>query len=150
MARREDYRDSFAGPSPAESFATIELILRCAHGSALLKAFPAEHRAPLGWPERHGCFLAALRAICLGFRAHLQAAAVGVTTATFGASCFATLTPFGFVLETFVGEKHLFAGGKYKLGAALRTLQDPIVIFHEALPLAPREARGWVNLREEA
>jgi hypothetical protein len=44
----------------------------------------------------------------------------------------------------------LLAGGKYKLGAALRTLQDPIVIFHEALPLAPKEARGWANLHRKA
>jgi hypothetical protein len=44
----------------------------------------------------------------------------------------------------------LFAGSKYKLGAALRTLQDPVVIFHEALPLAPIKARGWANLHRKA
>ena len=71
-------------------------------------------------------------------------------TGTLGASCFARLTSLRFVLETLVGEKHLLAGGKYKLGAALRTLQDPIVIFHEALPLAPKEARGWANLHRKA
>ena len=74
----------------------------------------------------------------------------GARPGTFGASCFAPFTSFRFVLEALVGEKHLLAGGKYKLGAALRTLQDPIVIFHEALPLAPKEARGWVNLHRMA
>jgi hypothetical protein len=119
-------------------FCNREQKLSCAHGPALLKAFPAKYRAPLRRPERYGRLLAALRTIRLGFRAHLQSATVGVATAAaaLGASCFATLTSLWFVLEAFVGEKHLFAGGKYKLGAALRTLQDPIVIFHEALPLA--------------
>ena len=74
----------------------------------------------------------------------------GAWSGTFGASCFAPFTSLRFVLEALVGEKHLLAGSKYKLGAALRTLQDPIVIFHEALPLAPKEARGWVNLHLEA
>ena len=76
--------------------------------------------------------------------------APGAWSGTLRASCFAPFTSLRFVLEAFVGEKHLFAGGKYKLGAALRTLQDPIVIFHEALPLAPKEARGWVNLHRMA
>ena len=63
-------------------------------------------------------------------------------TGALGASCFAPFTSLRFVLETLVGEKHLFAGGKYKLGAALRTLQDPIVIFHEALPSSPKRGEG--------
>jgi hypothetical protein len=121
---------------PSESFETIALKSGRAHGAALLKAFPAKHRASLCRPERHGGFLSALRTVGLGFRAHLQAASVGVSPAALGASGLAPLTSLGFVLEAFVGEKHLFTGGKYELGAALRTLQDPIVIFHEALPLA--------------
>ena len=71
-------------------------------------------------------------------------------TGALGASCFAPFTSLRFVLEALVGEEHLFAGGKYKLGVALRALQDPIVIFHEALPLAPKEARGWANLHFKA
>ena len=71
-------------------------------------------------------------------------------TGALGASCFAPFTALWFVLEALVGEEHLLAGGKYKLGVALRTLQDPIVIFHEALPLAPKEARGWANLHFKA
>jgi len=52
----------------------------------------------------------------------------------FGALGFARFTAFWFVLEAFVGEKHLFAGGKHKLGATFRALQDLIVEFHDPLP----------------
>jgi hypothetical protein len=106
--------------------------LSCTHRPALLEAFPAKYRTPLCRPERHSGLLTALRTIGFCFRAHLQAAC-STGTGTLGASCFAPFTSLRFVLETFIGEKHLLAGGKYKLGAALRTLQDPIVIFHEAL-----------------
>ena len=138
-------------PSPL-NFVMRELrpaTLSRAHRPALLEAFPAKYRTPLCRPERHSGLLAALRTIRFCFRAHLQSAR-NAWTGTLGASCFAPFTSLRFVLETLVGEKHLLAGGKYKLGAALRTLQDPIVIFHEALPLAPKEARGWVNLHLKA
>jgi hypothetical protein len=104
------------------------------HGSPLLEALPAEHRPPLRGTEGHGGFLSALRAIRLGFRAHLRTAPASPAT-TFGAFRLAAFTTLGFVFEAFVGEKHLFAGGKYKLSATLRTLQDLIVVFHE--PLSP-------------
>jgi hypothetical protein len=117
--------------SPAEIIAKTGLSR--AHRPALLEAFPAKNRPPLGWPERDRGLLAALRAVGFGLRTHLQAAAVA-RPAAFGAPGFAGFASLGFVFETFVGEKNLFARGKYKLGAALRTLQDPIVIFHEALP----------------
>jgi hypothetical protein len=71
-----------------------------------------------------------LRARSLRFRPHLPAA-----TAAFGTLRFATFTTLWFVLETFVREKHLFPGRKYKLGATLRTLQDLVMEFH--LPLPP-------------
>jgi hypothetical protein len=38
---------------------------------------------------------------------------------SFGLASFAAL---GFVFKAFVGEKHLFAGGKNEFSAALRTL----------------------------
>jgi hypothetical protein len=103
------------------------------HGSPLLEALPAEHRSPLRGTEGHCGFLSALRAIRLGFRAHLRTAPASPTT--FGAFRFTAFATLGFVFEAFVGEKHLFAGGKYKLSATLRTLQDLIVVFHE--PLSP-------------
>ncbi|MGB2623678.1 MAG: hypothetical protein WA857_19660 [Candidatus Acidiferrum sp.] len=61
--------------------------------------------------------------------------------AAFRSFGFAALTPFWFVLETFVGEKHLFAGSKNKLSAAFRTLQDTIVVFHEPFSRCPRRGR---------
>jgi len=104
--------------------------LSCAHRPALLEAFAAKHRTPLCRPERHSGLLTTLRTIGFCFRAHLQSAG-NTWTSTLGASCFAPFTSLRFVFEALVGEKHLLAGSKYKLGAALRTLQDPIVIFHE-------------------
>jgi hypothetical protein len=95
--------------------------LSCAHRPALLEAFPAEYRTPLCRPERYSGFLAALRTVGFCFRAHLQSAC-DAWPGTLGASCFAPFTSLRFVFETFVGEKHLLAGSKYKLGAALRTL----------------------------
>jgi hypothetical protein len=103
------------------------------HGSPLLKALPAEHRSPLRGTEGHGGFLSALRAVRFGFRAHLRTAPASSTT--FGAFRLAPLATLRFVFETLVGEKHLLAGGKNKLSATLRTLQDLIVVFHE--PLSP-------------
>ena len=60
----------------------------------------------------------------------------------FGSLCLAGFAPLRLVLKSLVGEKHLFAGGKYKLGATLRTLQDLIVEFHDPLPSDPFRAAG--------
>src|SRR5260370_8019104 len=94
----------------------ISCVLRRAHRSALLEAFPAKHRPPLCGTEGDCGFLPALRAIGFCFRAHRG----GVTAATaalrpFGLATFATL---GFVLKALVREKHLFAGGKNKFTTA--------------------------------
>lgn len=56
---------------------------------------------------------------------------------TFSAFRFAAFAAFGFILKTLVGKKHLLAGGKYKFSATLRTLQHPVVVFHEPLSLVP-------------
>jgi hypothetical protein len=109
---------------------SVKLRLGRAHGATLLKALPAEHRAALRWPEGNGCFLAALRAVGFRFRPHRTAA-----PAAFGSFRLAGFAALRFVLEAFVGEKHLFAGSKYELRTTLGTLQDFIVIFHE--PLSP-------------
>jgi hypothetical protein len=76
-----------------------------------------------------------------------MAAAVGhsTTTAAFGSLGFAALAPLWFVLESFIGEEHLFPGRKYKLSATLRTLQDLIVEFHEPLPLAQVGQGSWAS-----
>jgi hypothetical protein len=73
-----------------------------------------------------------LRAGRLCFRPHLPA--VAPTTAALGSFRFAAFTSLRFVFETFVREKHLFAGRKYKFGAALRALQNPVMKFHLWLP----------------
>jgi hypothetical protein len=62
------------------------------------------------------------------------------STSTLGAFRLASLAALGFVLEAFVGEKHLFAGGKNEFSATLRTLQYSIVVFHE--PLSPGPVAG--------
>jgi hypothetical protein len=87
-----------------------------------------------------------LRARRLRFRSHLPASTSAATTPTFRSLCFAGFAPLRFVLESLIGEEHLFAGGKYKLGATLRTLQDLIVEFHEPLPLDPFRAAGRARL----
>jgi hypothetical protein len=98
----------------------------------LLEALAAKDRASLRGPEGNSGFLPALRARGLSFRAHLRGAP---TSSAFGSFGLAALAPLGLVLESLVGEKHLFAGCKNKLSAALSTLQDPVVVFHE--PLSP-------------
>jgi hypothetical protein len=57
-----------------------------------------------------------------------------------GPLCFAAFTSLRFVLKSLVGEKHLFASREHKLRAALRTLQYPVVVFHE--PLSPGPVAG--------
>jgi hypothetical protein len=108
---------------------SVKLKLGRTHGAPLLEALPAKYRAPLRRPERNGCFLAALRAVRFRFRSHRAA------PAAFGSLRLAGFATLRFVLEAFVGEKHLFAGGEYKLSTTFGTLQHPIVIFHE--PLSP-------------
>jgi hypothetical protein len=56
-------------------------------------------------------------------------------TSALGPFRLASFAALWFVFETFVGEKHLFAGGKNEFSATFRTLQYAIVVFHE--PLSP-------------
>jgi len=71
-------------------------------------------------------------------------------TAALGPLGLARLAAFRFVLEAFVGEKHLFAGGKNEFSAAFRTLQYSIVVFHEPLSLVPWRAREWADFVPES
>src|SRR5260370_5117498 len=104
------------------------LCRRTTHGPPLLEAFTAEHGTPLRRAERNCCFLPTLRAGRFGFRPLEVPLARDL-----GAFGLAVLTPLGLVLEAFVGEKHLSAGGENKLLTAFRTLQDLIVVFHTLL-----------------
>jgi hypothetical protein len=121
-------------------------MLGSAHGPPLLEALPAEDRAALRWAEGNRGVLTALGTSGLGLGAHLRAAIGAAVADAFGSLGFAAFAAFWFVFEAFVGEKHLFAGGKDKFSAAFGTLQDLIVEFHEPLPLAQVEHRGWVHL----
>jgi len=114
--------------------------LSSSHRAARLEAFTAKYRAALRWPEGNRGFLPALRAVgsCFGSWSGTSSAA----TAAFRPFRLATLAALGFVLETLIGEKHLFAGGKNKLSAALRTLQDLIVEFHDPAPPGPVSGGG--------
>jgi len=72
---------------------------------------------------------------------------VAATTATaLGTLRFAGFAALRFVFESFVGEKHLFAGGKYELRATLRTFQYSIVVFHEPLSPGPVAGEGMGGL----
>jgi hypothetical protein len=104
-----------------------------------LEALSAEYRPALRWLERYGGLLAALRAGSFGLRPHRAATAATTRFCSFRLTRFAALW---LVLKSLVGEKHLFAGSKDKLGAALGTLQYLVVEFHGRLPLDPFRAAG--------
>ena len=105
-----------------------------ARRSPVLKTFPAIDGAPLGGLERNCRFLRALRADRL--RLHSLGRACGSASSRRPA-CLARFTPLGLVFETLVGEKHLLARSKNKLGRTFGALQDPIVVFHTLLPGKP-------------
>ena len=102
-----------------------------AHGSPLLKTFAAEHGTSLRRAKRNGGFLAALRTTGLGLRTHRAAVGAARRLHALG---LAGLAAFGLVLKALIGEKHLFAGRKYKLGATLRAFQNLVMVFHGSVP----------------
>jgi hypothetical protein len=83
----------------------------------------------LGRLEGDRSFLAALRAHSGGFDALVALPAQHV-----GAFRLAGLAALGFVLEAFVREEELFAGGEHEFGAAVDALQGLILVFHNWLP----------------
>jgi hypothetical protein len=112
----------------------LGLLRRCRRRtcrSPVLETFPAIDRAPLRGLKRNRRFFGALRADCLGFYSLRRA---GGRTAARCTVCFACFAPLGLVFETLVGEKHLLARCKNKLGRTFGALQDPIVVFHTLLP----------------
>jgi hypothetical protein len=100
------------------------------HGPSLLKTFATVNGTALRGLERNGGFFPTLRTGRLRFGS-LEIRCLACVIRTF---CLAGFAPLGFVLETLVGEKHLFAGGKHKLCTALRALQDLIPVLHLWLP----------------
>jgi len=105
--------------------------LGASHGAPLLETLPAVDRSPLSGLEGNRGFFTALRADSLGFDALNRGRSWTVAR---GAICLACFAPLRLVLEAFVGEKHLLAGSKNKLGAAFRAFQDLVVVFHCAAP----------------
>jgi len=45
----------------------------------------------------------------------------------------ARLAPLGLILEAFIGEEHLFAGGEDELSSTFAAFQDLVVVFHTLL-----------------
>jgi len=58
------------------------------------------------------------------------------------AFAFAGLAAFGFVLELFVVEEKLFAGGKNEIGPTINTLEGPILEFHLSRTSTPGPHAG--------
>ena len=97
-------------------------------GALLLEALTAEHRASLRRLEGDGRLFAACRAAGLGL--DLVVAAVAARSYLGRTFAFAGFAAFGFVLELFVVEEKLFAGGKNEIGPTINTLEGPILKFH--------------------
>src|SRR3954454_14986654 len=110
--------------------------LRLASGArefAGLKAFFAEHRAPLCWLERHRRFLAAVRTCGDRFNPFAGTAtrAAGRPRSAFGLARFAALR---FVLEILVGEELLFSRRPDELRATVYAPEQPVLELHWSLP----------------
>jgi hypothetical protein len=125
--------DTRAASSPA-NLRLLSRRRRWTRGSPVLKTFPAIDGTPLGGLERNCRFFGALRADCLSFYSLCR---TGGSASPRRTACLARFTPLGLVLETLVGEKHLLARSKNKLGRTFGALQDPIVVFHTLLPGKP-------------
>jgi hypothetical protein len=65
-------------------------------------------------------------------------------------SCLASLASLGFVLETFVGEKHLLAGSKDEFSPTFRALQNLVVVFHTMLRDLAGKGPEWDKTGEIA
>ena len=95
----------------------------------LLKTLAAVDWAPLCGLERHRRFFPALRANGLRFYA-LHGRRSSRAGPPLRARRLTRFAAFRLVLEAFVREEHLFAGGKHKLRTAFGALQYLIVEFH--------------------
>src|SRR5215217_5042485 len=84
----------------------------------LLEAFLAEDRAALCRPERHGCVLAACRALGLCFHPVGDGWSRAYPVGPLG---LARLAALGLVLELLVGEKELLASCPDEIGPAVHT-----------------------------
>jgi len=118
----------------------------CAQPAPLLKTFAAVHRTSLRWPERNRRLFAALRADRLGFHA-LNGSGGGRAVGSLHAVRLTRLAPLRFVLEAFVGEKHLLAGSEYEFSSTFGALQDLVMIFHTLLRVRLRTGEAAAQPR---
>src|SRR5205085_12051322 len=81
-----------------------------------LKALFAEYRAALRRLERHGRFLAAIRAVGDGFHPFARRQCAGRSA---GPLAFAGLAPLRLVFEVLIGEELLFSRRPHELRAAV-------------------------------
>jgi hypothetical protein len=110
----------------------------------LLKAFAAENWAPLRRFKRDGGFLTALGAGGASLRL-VEGLLPGLARDSEHSDPFrlANLATLGLVLELLVMKKQLLAGGEYKVGTAVNTLQDLVLEFHlRDAPFTPFSRRA--------
>jgi hypothetical protein len=117
------------------------------HGPALLEAFPAIHRAALGWAEGNGGFLAALRAGGTSFRPVARIPRGIRARGILSPLGLASLASLGFVPETLLGKKHLLASGENELRPTFAALQNPIVELHLLLQTPRRPGKSMPGRR---
>jgi hypothetical protein len=99
------------------------------HLPLLPKAFTAQNRAALGWAEGDGSVFSALRADRAGFHFGKTVTSGGGTNHR-DTLRLAGPTVLGFILELFVVEEQLFAGGENEIGIAIDALQHLVLEFH--------------------
>jgi hypothetical protein len=105
-------------------------------GAFVLEALAAEDGASLSGLEGDGGLFAAGGAIGAGLHLGVLALAgsVGLQAELFGAFGLAAFAALGFVLELFVVEEELFAGGEDEIGTTVDALESLVLEFHSNLP----------------
>lgn len=104
-----------------------------------MEALAAKHRTALRWPKGDRRLLPAMGTSRARFNLLI---AVGRSCAyRCRALHLARFAALGFVLELFIVKEELFASSEEKLRAAVYTLQQPVLEFHEKPPFSLETAR---------
>jgi hypothetical protein len=144
IGRTDDVIDAGPGqlPSPqatAERGFAFRVAAELDRSPTLLKAHPAQNRAPLGGAERDGCFFVAKGADGPGFHTFVNGSRPfgnrGEKRRPLG---LAAPAAFGLVLELLVMEEELFTGGKREISSAVHTNQRFVLKFHREKVVADR------------
>jgi hypothetical protein len=110
----------------------------------LLETLAAINRTSLCGLERNGGLLATLRADRPGFNPLGNTRTRLDTLSAIALACFTSL---GFVFETLIDKKHLFAGGENELGTAFGAFQNLVMVFHTLLRDRARRGQEAVESR---